>query len=698
MALHRIVAVLLLLSSSAAAAATLNWPTLSGGGPCSGTLQACIDAAAPGDTIVIVADDPVNPDRYTAINQSVTIRKSLTLTASPGIDAVFAPGYGIVVDIDSGGPHQVTVSGLVFRQGRIDIQDNSTAAGSEFRVERVRILAPSVPYPAGCAIFFRSNSPSPQFIAGGNVISSGGTAGVDRGGICADTLSSTTVLTANVFRNRIVSGAERIMRGISIIARQGGGNIRVSGNTVLGPRLVDGIVVQRTEGAGSLSVQVDNNVVSLRDDAAGWGISVETRQANKVVVNNTVVHSRRGLRVNGFDSAPEGRVANNLVAFNDIVGVELASGALTNDYNLVFGNASNNFAPGPATVTADPLIERPSYPRPRNGSPAINAGNNADVPTLALFDADGERRVVGVGGRVDIGAFEFSFDGAASITATAANAFANQIHVTPFPVPLYPTDTLIATPRWAQWPQGASSRNLGTNQNPASPSGWALFLQQPSLSMPIGASFHVLAPFLGKDRFVHVTSATNNSGALSTMDNAATNGASNRARVLIAFHQWDGAYHDVPIGVRWVSTPGGDRWQIRNEDGSAMPTGLKFNVVAAPLLSPNAFRVTLPQNTWHLEWRLEHPLLDDNPCATPVVGRADDPDLSGDVLNPAGFGVVYVPSSGPGAPGRWVLRADTPSGPATFPAGAAFHVIVDGEQANRCRSPMPDPLFANGFE
>jgi hypothetical protein len=694
MALHRIVAVLLLLSSSAAAAATWNWPRLIGGGPCSGTLQACIDAAAPGDTIVIVADDLFNPDRYTAINQSVTIRKSLTLTASPGIDAVFAPGYYIAIDIDSGGPHQVTVSGLVFRQGRIDIRDNGTAAGNVFRVERVRILAPSVPFSAGCAIFFRSNSPSPQFIAGDNVISSGGTAGVDRGGICAESLSPTTVLTASVFRNRIVSGAERISSGIEIVARQGGGNIRVSGNTVLGPRLRRGIVVQRTEGAGSLSVQVDNNVVSLQDEPALWGIFVQARDANAVVVNNTVVHGRNGLLVMGAGSQPvAGRVANNLVAFNDIVGVELAAGALTNGYNLVFGNASNSFSPGPATVTADPLIERPSYPRPRIGSPAINAGNNADVPTLALFDADGERRVVG--GRVDIGAFEFSDDAAASITATAGNAFANQIHVTPFPVALQSGETLIATPRWAPWPQGASSRNLGTNQNPASPSGWALFLQQPSLSMPIGASFHVLAPFLGKDRFVHVTSATNNSGALSTMDNAATNGPLNPARVLIAFHQWDGAYHNVPIGVRWVSTDGG-RWQIRNEDGSAMPTGLKFNVVAAPLFSPNAFRVTL-QNSFE-EWRLEHPLLDDNPCATPVVGRADDPDLSGDVLNPTGFGVIYVPSSGPGAPGRWVLRADSPSGPATFPGGAAFHVIVDGEQANRCRSPMPDPLFANGFE
>jgi hypothetical protein len=482
--------------------------------------------------------------------------------------------------------------------------------------------------------------------------------------------------------------------GIGINAPQGGGDIRVSGNTLLGPRLVYGISVQRTVGSASQSVQVDNNVVSLQDDPAGWGISVQARQANKVVVNNTVVHGRRGLRVNGLDSAPAGRVANNLVAFNDIEGVFLASGALTNDYNLVFGNASNNFVPGPATVTADPRIERPSYPRPGNGSPAFDAGNNADVPALALFDADGERRVVF--GTVDIGAYEGSGDAAAPVTAAADNSFFNEVYVAPFPVALTASDTLIGTARWSMWPQGVSALNLGVYRNPQSPSGWSLFLQQSSLNMPTGASFHVLAPFAGKDRFVHLTSGANNSGALSTIDHAATNGALNRSRVLIAFHQWDGAYHDVPIGVRWVST-GGGRWQVRNEDGSTMPTGLKFNVVAAPVLSPNAFRVTLNEFA-QVEWRLEHPLLDDNPCAAPVVGRADDPDLAGDIANPTGFGVVYVPSSGPGAPGRWVVRADAPSGTPTFPAGAAFHVIVDGAQANRCRAPQVDGVFANGFE
>jgi hypothetical protein len=34
----------------------------------------------------------------------------------------------------------------------------------------------------------------------------------------------------------------------------------------------------------------------------------------------------------------------------------------------------------------------------------------------------------------------------------------------------------------------------------------------------------------------------------------------------------------------------------------------------------------------------------------------------------------------------------------TFPAGAAFHVIIDGAQANRCRAPVVDAVFANGFE
>lgn len=692
---HTLFALALLSAAPAAPAATHAWPTLIGGGPCAGTLQQCVDAATAGDTVLIVADELIGPDRYTAINEPVLIRKSLTLAAAPGIDAVFAPGFNLGIEPNVPGPHQVAVSGLSLRRGSVFIRDNATVAGSVFRIERLRIIEPAPPNVIGCAIDFQSLSPSPQFIAGDNVIHSGSAAGELRNGICASSGGSATVLTANVFRNRLVAGAATLRFGIALNGTGAGGSLKVSGNTVIGPRLVDGIAVQRAEGTAAQSVQVDNNVVALQDDVAGWGLRIEAGNSDVGIVNNSVVHGRRGLLVTGFDAQPvSGRVANNLIAFHSLIGTTMAAGALGNSHNLVFGNASDAFTPGPSTLSVDPRIERPSYPRPTSGSPALDAGSTADVPALALFDADGERRVAF--GAVDIGAYEASGDGAAQITATQATTFFNEAYVTPFPVPLSAADSLVAVARWSNGPTDVAALNLGVYPNPGSPSGWSLFLQQSALAMPIGAGFHVLAPLAGKTAFAHLTSATNNSGALSTIDSEDLNGAVNRARIAIAFHRWDGNYHDTPIGLRWSSANGG-RWQLRNEDGSAMPAALRFNIAVAPLFSPNAFRASL-DNFAQSEWRLEHPLLDDNPCATPIVGRADDPDQAGDIFNGTGFGVAYVEASGAGASGRWVVRADAPSGTPSFPARAAFHVIVDGAQANRCRAPQLAAVFKDGFE
>lgn len=103
-----------------------------------------------------------------------------------------------------------------------------------------------------------------------------------------------------------------------------------------------------------------------------------------------------------------------------------------------------------------------------------------------------------------------------------------------------------------------------------------------------GQRFSVLAPFASKTGLVHTTSADNNSANLSRIDSSALNGLS--FAIAIPLQQWTGTYHDVPISMAWTNGSGG-RWQIRNEDGSAMPVGMNFNVAAAPLLSPNAAQV-----------------------------------------------------------------------------------------------------------
>jgi len=115
MAVRPLLATALLLTAPLAPAATLIWPAPSGSGPCAGTLQACVDAAAAGDTVLIGANEPLLPDAYTAINEPVVISKSLTLAAAPGIDAVFGPGFNVGFQPTVPGPHQVTISGLVLR-------------------------------------------------------------------------------------------------------------------------------------------------------------------------------------------------------------------------------------------------------------------------------------------------------------------------------------------------------------------------------------------------------------------------------------------------------------------------------------------------------------------------------------------------------------------------------------------------------
>lgn len=685
----------LLLAAPLASAATLTWPALSGGGPCTGTLQACVDAAAPGDTVLIGANESLLPDAYTAINEPVVISKSLTLAAAPGIDAVFAPGFNVGFQPNVPGPHQVTISGLVLRQGSVSIRDEGTVAGSVFRVERMRIVEPSAPNAVPCAINFDLQSPSPQVIAGDNVIGGGDTAGELRSGICAFAGGAGTTMNASMFRNRVTTGAAGLRSGISVVVPAAGGSVAVSGNTVIGPRLELGISVQRAQGSAPATVRVDNNVVSGQSDPAGWGVRVLAGNSTATVVNNTLVYGARGLLVSGFDVLPvSGRVANNLVAFHSSTGVSIPDGGASNSHNLVFGNAFNAYTAGPFTVTADPRILRPTHPRPANNSPAINGGNNTDVPSLALFDADGERRRTLAA--VDIGAYEASGDAAERINVTENTRFFNEAYIAPFPVSFTPTEALVGVAGFGTWPMGASAHNLGVYPNPAGPTGWSVFLQPIALQMPVGATFHILSPFGSKTGIRHATAAGNVSGALTTLDDAELNGALNRARIAVPFHRWDGLYHDYPIGMRWVST-GGGRWQIRNEDGTAMPSNQNFNVVVAPSLSPNAFRTTLDAVA-RRTWRLEHPLLDGNPCAAPIVGRVDDPDVAGDTPNPTPFGVAYESPSGPGAPGRWVVVADAPSGTPTFAAGAAFNVIIDGDQANRCRAPLQNTVFANGFE
>ncbi|HET7844407.1 MAG TPA: choice-of-anchor Q domain-containing protein [Xanthomonadales bacterium] len=687
--MKRTILALALLAALPAHAATRTWPSLFGG-PCPGTLQDCINGAAPGDTVLIGSDDIAFPDRYTLIDEEIGINKSLILRAAPGIDAVFAANQGIFIGA-SPTPVLITLSDLAFRRGGIQVSHTATSGSSIYLMQRLRfddsdqvcaIDAASNTGTAAAAVqvldsTFRFRTPGPTFL---------------HDGICIDQRGSSR--SDYVGGNRIESdpGASNIgvrLRGTA------GGAITIQRNAIVGDGFVTGIDVGATTGTGRQSIQVDNNVVAgqRQSDLAqfGAGIYVRPDNADVVVANNSVVRGTRGLEVFGASPAASiaGRVANNVVAFHSSEGLFIVPGpgiAVTNRDNLVYASNSNGFTAGPGTLTVDPLVLSTSWPRLSDSSPAINAGDNASAAPVSEFDADGEARIALA--TIDIGAFEANADIASQETAVAATTIANQTLVNV--AGLVPADRLFVTPRRTAAGAPVLAEQLGTY---LSGSQWLAYLEDNSATVPPGYAYNLISPVASKRNFTHVTSPASVFEDTSQLTDPELDSRPFAIAALAHLYQLGGgpaSYHDFPIGLEYVGT----RWFIRNQDGATMQSNRNFHVMIAPLGSPNAFRARTPFAT--TEIRLEHPLLDDNACAAFVATRVDDPDVAGRLANPVSYSLDYR-AGGAGAPGRWFIVSEGAGAPA-FPANAAFNVIVDGQQANRCRAPQPVDLFANGFE
>jgi hypothetical protein len=145
-----------------------------------------------------------------------------------------------------------------------------------------------------------------------------------------------------------------------------------------------------------------------------------------VVVDNTIVGNRVGIRVVPFSLIPQQVYRNNIVVGNEVgfafEGTEEQSP--TWDHNLVFGNGIDYSGIADQTgvdgnLSADPLFVDASQGnyRLRPGSPAVDAGSAVDAPDA---DLDGNPRPVDGNGdgtaTVDIGAYELQAAGARRVT------------------------------------------------------------------------------------------------------------------------------------------------------------------------------------------------------------------------------------------------------------------------------------------
>lgn len=407
-------AIAVVVSSSAIAQHAAAATTFPGAAPCNTTLQACVTAAAAGDTIELATN--------ALINEFVDTDKSLTLQPAAG----FAPqllGVGAIAktaDID------VTVTKLSMTLGvaavcagtgnlTLRVIQNSISAGNDDAI--------SIRDGGGCT------SGTKTAIISGNVITQ-----------APDDINSAIVLEAVVTGfDATISDNDIALSGLN----DGGGIIlfsidghdasaTIARNRIHGSNYDEGIELRNDGPGGVLTALIFDNLIAGQNGNAGGpgSIAIDAGGTNAAIdatiVNNTIVDGRNAMNIGVRDDLGAtftGAMINNIVARNSEggVGVRNTPTGFTNSNNLFFANGSGNsaaFIPGPGTRFGDPAFADPAagdYSLTAS-SDAIDHGRSAAAPSG--LDLAGNPRVQGTA--VDIGALESPFAVAAPLRQAPA--------------------------------------------------------------------------------------------------------------------------------------------------------------------------------------------------------------------------------------------------------------------------------------
>jgi len=418
MPLARSLRALLILLTTLLPAAPLpaaTWPSAG----CPGTLQACIDAAAPGEVVEIATNGPIAESPQ--IND-----KSLTLRPAAGFTPVFASPNSIFV---FGGDVAATnvVEGMTITNGRLTaVQGGEGTFDVSFRNNVILDT-----FTSGSAIEIRSGNAQPPYgpvlfdVSDNQITVDGFSAGDQVGAISVGSFESngTGRIVGNVIVQTGVSTQNAVIgayNGIHALS------VDILGNDIGGQGFNNGISIFQFAPGGSIAARVINNLVrggqiNVAGQPGGIGLSVSQGNGVFTVVNNTIANGEIGVLVGGradLGATITGVFANNIVAGNAGTGLGIDpefESTFLNDHNLLFGNGSNSFTPGPGTVSGDPRFVGPDDFHLLPDSAAVDAGANARVPADIAGDIEGAPRIQQT--RVDMGAYESPYLSAAEVPA-----------------------------------------------------------------------------------------------------------------------------------------------------------------------------------------------------------------------------------------------------------------------------------------
>ncbi len=683
-----------------AGSAPIRWPDANPGGTCFGrSLQQCIDFVPAGSTIEIVA--PTSPpSNYLALSSSLFIDKALGLIVTPGVDAVFAAGHGILARPRAGAMALVHIDGFVFMRGGIRIAPEFGSLPGSLTVlrNRVRDAQPDVP---AIDIEIGSIEQADQWNVEvrANHIDLLPRAGASSNGIAiAIANNAVDTVVARVLDNRIESrGAEAMRNGITVVGTHIA-NLRIERNSVQGRSATafsTGSIAVSMVGASGQFTRIADNLVLGNHGTSNAGLRLIGENGEFRVVNNSIVGGFTGIQFSSLSSTtgPHLALHNNLVQSQAFAALSRSGTftTLSTSRNLLYANA--NEAPGSTlsadTLRVDPQIEDPRFPRPRTAaSPLVGAANALAYAAESNdpMDVTGDLRE---NGALDIGAIEWNDDRIYAHETSAATLQGNfsRLGLAQIDAADLPQVTPILR---AGLPAAELASTLGI---------WApgpdlsVYNQNPSIPLSADRRF-VVGALRGGAGFVSVhdsdagsTASFSDSSTLALVENGFFE------PVASVVHRYEGPlgnqYHDHPLGLAFGL---GSGWRVRNQDLAPMPAGRRFHIAQAWPGSANAF-ITSALGSNAPAIPLAHPLLDDAPCALPLVSRGHDRFRAfTHVANATAFALELRPPSGPGAPARWHVVAASGS----FPAGSAFNVIIGGAQAQRCVADAD--LFRSGFE